>query len=106
MKRCDLELLARDPAHFTVEIFNDARHICVNDLVDVWPGTKRYMVRGVGAKSKQYEDYPQLRKVIIEATAKRGPKREKTQLTLVGIPAGKKRAIEPISMEKWRRDFE
>jgi hypothetical protein len=47
-KKCDLELLARDPANFTVEVFNDWRHICVNDLVDVWPTTKRYMVRGVG----------------------------------------------------------
>jgi len=104
MKRRDLELLARDPEKFTLDVFNDGKHIRVNGLVDVWPGTKRYMV---GKRSKLYADYAELRKIILAEIAKGAGGAERKQLTLAGIaPAGKKRAIEPMTLERWKRDFE
>jgi hypothetical protein len=106
MKRCDLELLVRDPENFTIEVFNDGKHVRVNGLADVWPRTKRYMVRNSGQKrAKQYADYADLRKIILAEIAKRGGG-ERKQLTLAGIaPAGKKREIEPMTIERWKRDF-
>ena len=108
MKHDDLEILASDPEKFTLDCFNDGKHIRVNGLVDVWPGTKKYMVRNVGQKyAKLYADYPQLRKIILAEIAKGASGSERKQLTLAGIaPAGKKRAIEPMTMERWKRDFE
>ena len=72
----------------------------------MWPGTKRYMVRS-RKQSAVYADYAELRKIILAEIAKVGGGGERNQLTLAGIaPAGKKRAIEPMTIERWKRDFE
>jgi hypothetical protein len=99
----DLERLQRDK-DLQVQIFNGARHVRVNGVIDVWPSTKRWMPTRARQKAARYADYDELRAIIQAATDQRAAVVEQIATLTTNIEA--KPPVRGIaSHEEFKRKF-